>query len=94
MVNYGYNASCVGWNEAKKEELAERIEQLMKKKGYCTDFFDPKREGFTPFLEVDGVYRGVRIRAITHLPEKAQNELIKEADKIYEEVMGLKKGGK
>lgn len=91
MVNYGYNKSCKGWNEAKKDELAKCIEELMQTKGYCTDFFDPKREGFTPFLEVNGSYGGVRIRAITHLSDKAKDELIGEADKIYKEVMEVEK---
>jgi len=94
MVNYGYNERTKGWNEARKFELARRIRELMEKKGYRTDFFDPRRRGFTPFLEVDGAYGGVRIRAITHLSEEAQDALVNGADKIYEEVMELKKGGK
>ena len=89
MVNFGYNKYCEGWKGEKRHELVERLKELMRSKGYCTDFSDPKREGFTPYLETNDPYDGVRIRAITHLSEEQQDKLVKVAEEIYAEVMGL-----
>ena len=44
--------------------------------------------GKNPYVEVDGLYRGVRIRKITNLSEDRCLELVKEADRIYNEVVG------
>jgi len=40
-----------------------------------------------PYIEVDGLYTGVRIRKITNLSDQEQKKLVKRADKIFEEIM-------
>jgi len=90
MVNYGYGKKCRGWKPERKRELYNRLAELLRESGYCVDFNDPNREGFTPYLELDSWMDdcdGVRIRAITHLSDEEKAELIRKADKIYLEVM-------
>jgi hypothetical protein len=41
-----------------------------------------------PYIEMDGMYSGVRIRKITALSEQQSRELIDRADKTYTEIMG------
>jgi len=72
-MNYGYPPGD------RDEELAERLtEELDIKRGWS-----PRAK--IPYIEVDGLYPGVRIRRITHLSEK-MSELLDLADKIYLEV--------
>jgi len=90
MVNYGYGKGCKGWKTERKQELYNRLAELLRKHNYCVDFNDPNRKGFTPYLELDSWYDegdGVRIRALTHLSEEKLEKLIKKADRIYMEVM-------
>jgi hypothetical protein len=44
-----------------------------------------------PYIEVDGLYQGVRIRKITALSEQQETELINLADKKYLEIMANQK---
>lgn len=81
MVNYGY--ACKGWTNEKKKELAQRLRALLVtlglEKGQGND-------GSSPYVEIDGLYDGVRIRRITWLTEERHKTIIKEADKIYDEM--------
>lgn len=86
MVNYGYGPGMKGWNDKKAPLLAQRLQTLlvtMERSGK----FDNIRKEVRPYVEVDGLYVGVRIRKITHLQEKVSDELIEEAEKIYHDVM-------
>lgn len=81
MVNYGYGPGCQNWKESRKQLLAEKLSQeLPAKIGWTPG-------GGSPYIEVDGLYPGVRIRKITNIATEDQKELIKRADKIYDEVM-------
>jgi len=83
-MNYGYDSASKGWIESKKEELAERLRLLCN--CYPDDF------GRFPYVEVDSLYSGVRIRRITHLPEANMNDLVAKADEIYNEIMEIDDG--
>lgn len=80
-MNYGYDSETANWQESKKMELAERLSQELGLK------FGWTAGGTKPYIEVDGLYSGVRIRKTTYLTEQETIELVKKADKIYNEVM-------
>ncbi len=79
-MNYGYDSSCPNWDESKKHELAEA---LSKELLVGTN----PNAVHQPYVEVDGLYRGVRLRRITHLSEEEQELLINRADAIYRRIM-------
>jgi exosome complex RNA-binding protein Csl4 len=88
MVNYGYDDSTENWKEEKKHVLANELGKLlhdMNKEGKINNDY------MSPYIEMDQLYRGVRIRKITHLTAKIQDELIKRADAVYTRIMTLKK---
>lgn len=83
-MNYGYSEGTPGWDDTKKEELIQRLNvevtsgQHKPEKGY---------ENYTPYLEIDGPFGGVRVRRITHLQDI--RKLIEHCDNIYQEVMNF-----
>ena len=83
-MNYGYNTSCEGYKIEKENILARKLNTLIQK------YFSDMPSIDKPYIELDGLYDGVRIRKITHLSEPWRKKLVKKADKIFEEVM-LKK---
>jgi hypothetical protein len=80
-MNYGFDPTCAGYRPSRKRKLAARLEALVQR----DEFLDA--HGMRPYVEVDGLYRGVRIRRITHLSEPARDRLVAEADAIFLEVM-------
>jgi len=82
-MNFGFGSSCEGWDESKKGQLFVRLRKELK----LDELHDSN--GSSPYLEVDGLYRGVRIRRITHLSEADQERLVLKAERIYAEVMGV-----
>lgn len=77
MVNYGYK--CTGWTDQEKQELAKLLSEL------CSNYYEHhngKRGCLQPYVEIDGLYEGVRIRRITWLLEKDVHELVDKADEI------------
>ena len=76
MVNYGY--TCKGWSKKKKELLAHKLRCLLMKK----DYSNIEHEVDNPYVEIDNLYEGVRIRKITYLTDEQVKELVKEADQI------------
>lgn len=97
MVNYGYGPETKRWDESKKHILARSLLEMvdqMKKDGTVKSvdacIFDENGmaiDGTAPYIEVDQLYRGVRIRKITHLNKEQTDKLIKTADKIYLDIM-------
>lgn len=80
-MNYGWDKDSPNWKESRKSLLAERIcRELPTNRGWTPG-------GITPYIEIDGLYEGVRIRKITNLSEEDLYDFIKRADNIYEEVM-------
>lgn len=74
-MNYGYEPT-----DGKDGELASRLIELVA--GYRSK----ATGGGGPYVETDGMYKGVRIRRLTHLPEDVLNELVDKADAIYVQV--------
>lgn len=83
-MNYGYTPTSKGWKENKKEELAKRLRVLVSK------YQDTTCSVNNPYVEVDALYPGVRIRKITYLREERVDQLVAEAENIYDEVMETK----
>ena len=83
-VNYGYDSTTPLWKEERKQELTERLKALI----HLNDDEATRRPYVTePYVETDGLYTGVRIRQITHLPDDYRRWLTRSADDIYQEVM-------
>jgi hypothetical protein len=95
LVNYGYDSNCISWNESKKHELAESLRRLLLElkltRNTTIDRKMVMHEYSEPYIEVDGLYQGVRIRKITALSEQQETELINLADKKYLEIMANQK---
>ena len=78
MVNYGYE--CKGWKKWKTQMLANALNKMLDDGDYVDEFnMQPYIEGDNPY----SLYKGVRIRRITHMSEERQKKLVEEADKIY-----------
>ena len=72
-MNYGYPPTRFD------KELAKRLTKL------CQTF--PKDSyGMSPYVEINGLYSGVRIRRITHYSDFQIRRIVEEADKIYNEL--------
>ena len=89
MVNYGYEPETVGWKEERKHILADRLDELLRQ---MQKDFQERGEKWPfppPCIEVDGLYRGVRMRKLTHLGEKAIDDICDSADEVYKTVMEI-----
>ena len=75
-MNYGYQPT------AFDGELAERMSNYLLS-------LPPDSKGRHPYIEVNGLYPGVRIRRITHYPEEIQDKIIKNCDALYREVENI-----
>jgi hypothetical protein len=82
-MNYGYE--CKGWTKQQKQKLAAdlqgvidimeiTLEDLKKEGGASCDF---------PYIEIDGLYDGVRIRKITYLNDDQRKHLVITSDACY-----------
>ena len=88
-MNYGYDSEREGWDPEKKQELAERLSDELGLP-VATAVSAPRGK---PYIEIDGLYEGVRIRRITNLSEGDREGLVKIADAVYDEVMGIERDG-
>jgi hypothetical protein len=75
-MNYGYEPTK--HDDVIAADLSELLSFIAEK---YPDW--PKEVWKRPYVEVDNLYRGVRIRKITYLTEAQENELIEKADAIY-----------
>jgi hypothetical protein len=105
MVNYGFNKDTKGWKEEWKYILAEQLSEKLdlnvadncgephesNRSKTIKTYEDFEKHGIEkPCIRIDyGLYQGVIIRHLTHLPQKELNALVKKATKIYCEVMGI-----
>lgn len=85
-MNYGYNKTSKNWKEDRKVILATELAKTLKM-NIMNKFGSFDNDGFSPYIEVDGSYGGVRIRRITNLSEKDAKKLVEDADKIYDFIM-------
>ena len=79
-MNYGYQSL----GRPADAELLKLLEPIVAEAGKAST-------GKKPYLEMNGLYDGVRIRAITDLPEEALDLLIQKADQVYEKVCNQRK---
>lgn len=81
-MNYGY--ICDGWTKSQKSVLAWELRKLLEAIGYL----GWEKEGvLLPYIEIDQLYKGVRIRRMTNLSDEAHGKLIKDADEVYEKIV-------
>lgn len=80
-MNYGYDSTTAGYRPSRKRKLATCLSELCAQARYVDG------RGMKPYVEVDAMYPGVRIRRITHLTPGQEEELLREADEIFERVM-------
>ncbi|MGB7952797.1 MAG: hypothetical protein WCF23_02355 [Candidatus Nitrosopolaris sp.] len=93
MVNYGYGSNTKCWDESKKLILADSLRKLvdeMKEDGSIKTVETCMSGNGAPYVEVDQLYKGVRIRKITHLSDEQERTLIERADKLYLSIMSDK----
>lgn len=78
MVNYGWE--CKNWTNEEKQTFAGALSVKLG-----IPMFDVREnDGKSPYLEIDHNYEGVRIRRLTWLPEEKKDEIVKEANLIYD----------
>lgn len=85
VVNYGYGPETVGWKEDRKESLGMALLQVLAQVQVDMESAGEKWPSPEPTVEVDGLYRGVRMRKLTHLGEKWIDEACVRADKTYKQ---------
>ena len=73
-MNYGYLPTPYD------KELAFEIKKYIR----C---IEADGNGRYPYVEVDGLYDGVRVRRLTHYPPKRLDEIVDKLDQIYERVV-------
>ena len=79
MASYGFGHKNKGWNESKKAILAKALRELVDDIGLT--------RGQRPYVLVDEPSRGVTIMNTAYLTKEFQHDLIKRANKKYQEVM-------
>lgn len=81
-MNYGYDDTCNGWKPGKRKELVKALLPLVQQ-------FNKDNPGVEAYLQEGGMYgpSSIRVRHITHAPEKAIQNLVSQMDSTYEEVM-------
>jgi hypothetical protein len=79
-VYYAYGKGCEGWKPRRRSILAARLLELV---------FELPLDGRGMRPYVDDRYGSVRIRRLTHYSEEQYRKIVRAADRIYDEVMGL-----
>jgi len=80
-MNFGYTPDTPDYRRSRQRQLAAALAELVA----SPEFRVPTETA--PYVEVDGLYRGVRVRHITGLTLAQQDELFRLADEIYDRVM-------
>src|ERR687897_2222879 len=86
MTSYGFGLNNKGWNESKKSILATALRELVDDMEGEGKFIGLTR-GQRPYVLVDEPSRGVTIMNTAYLTKEFQHDLIKRANKKYQEVM-------
>ena len=71
-MNYGFDSDSKNWKDERKEKLADRLRTMVLP-------LQLKDESTAPYIEVDQLYSGVRIRRVTNLSEPALKVLVETA---------------
>lgn len=86
MASYGFSHDNKGWNESKKGVLARALRDLvddMEGEGK----FIGLTKGQRPDILVDEPSKGVTIMNLSYLTKDFQDDLIKGANKKYNDIM-------
>ncbi|MGO9018274.1 MAG: hypothetical protein ACLQVJ_07975 [Syntrophobacteraceae bacterium] len=77
---YAFNKYCEGWKPRRRQLLADRLLELV---------FELPLDGWgmRPYVRTNPGF--VAIRRLTHYPEEQYREIVKAADRIYDEVMEI-----
>jgi hypothetical protein len=86
MASYGFGLNNKGWNESKKGILAKALRELVDDMESEGKFIGLAR-GQRPYVLDDEPSRGVTIMNTAYLTKEFQRDLIKRANKKYQEVM-------
>lgn len=78
-MNYGYEPTD------QDEELAVEIGKYLA----TLEPDEPGSRGMRPYVEVDLMYPGVRVRRLTHYSDQRQEEIIRGLDAIYDRIVGF-----
>jgi hypothetical protein len=78
---YGYDETTPGWQNAKRDELADRLLTLRKQYPDAWSFGHPL---------VTNDENGVLVRKITTFTDEQRADLVKKADAIFVEVMEVR----
>ena len=90
MVNFGYGPGMKYWKEENKTKLASALNYLitnMQAEGTLKFQENIQCGTIDPYIEVDRLYKGVRIRHITHLTDESMQLLLENAEDVYRKVM-------
>lgn len=75
-MNYGYE--CKGWTVEQKERLAQKFSEILKGGSYVAG------STIRATIEVDETYPGVRVRKMTWMTVKSQDNVVAAMDYAYE----------
>ncbi|MBU0494389.1 MAG: hypothetical protein KKB13_21275 [Chloroflexi bacterium] len=75
-MNYGYSPT------PKDRELALGIQAFIMS-------LPPDEQGRRAYVELNGLYSGVRVRRLTHYPDDQLRNIVRGCDAIHERFLGL-----
>lgn len=85
-MNYGYTPDSPNWKPRRVDALVKALKAIVE--DYSPDHGGEKYgDTQRPYVEVNGLYPGVRIRRITNLSEADCDKLVQRCDEAYEKVM-------
>jgi len=76
-MNYGYE--CKGWTVEQKERLAQKFSEILKGGSYVAG------STIRATIEVDETYPGVRVRKMTWMTVKSQEDVIAAMDLAFDQ---------
>lgn len=87
MVHYGFDEETPGYREERAAALGARLEAMVRERLQVAGA--KATAGRDPYVEVNGRKPGVHIRSLTHIPEDVRDAIVADADRIFNDVMGL-----
>lgn len=87
IVHYGYDEETPGYQAEREGTLAARLGAMVKDRLKSAGV--KATAGSDPFVEVNRRKQGVHIRSLTHIPEDVRDAIVADADRIFNDVMGL-----
>lgn len=79
-MNYGYDSRCDGWQPARVADLIVALRDTIHEAPELQ-----ATQGSGPYVEVGGLYEGIRVRSLTHVPDL--EAACRTLDAVYDRVM-------